>query len=88
MNGMEAIVVALIASVGGIVTALVQKMRTENRDDHNRVAGLLTNVSDELLKLHHKIDHVNIQVDKVDDQMNDHMQWHSNKNSKDQVGGD
>lgn len=69
---MEAIIVAAIAAVGGVVTALVQKSRKENRDDHNVVAGLVSGVKDELFNLHHKID-------KVDDQMQDHMMWHYTK---------
>lgn len=82
VTGVEAIIVAAIAAVGGIVTALVQKMRTENRDDHNRVAGLLSGVKDELLNLHHKIDHVDEQVDKVDEQMHEHMMWHYKKSDE------
>lgn len=69
---MEAIIVATIAAVGGVITALVQKSRKENRDDHNVVAGLVSGVKDELFNLHHKID-------KVDDQMQDHMMWHYEK---------
>jgi hypothetical protein len=69
---MEAVIVAAIAAVGGIVTALVQKSRKENRDDHNVVAGMVSGVKDELFNLHRKID-------KVDDQMQDHMMWHYEK---------
>lgn len=69
---METIIVASIAAVGGVITALVQKSRKENRDDHNVVAGLVSSVKDELFNLHHKID-------KVDDQMQDHMMWHYEK---------
>lgn len=72
VTGVEAIIVAAIAAVGGIVTALIQKSRKENRDDHNVVAGLVSGVKDELFELHHKID-------KVDDQMQDHMMWHYEK---------
>lgn len=69
---MEAVIVAAIAAVGGVITALVQKSRKENRDDHNVVAGLVSGVKDELFNLHHKID-------KVDNQMQDHMMWHYEK---------
>jgi len=68
----EAILVATIAAVGGVLAALVQKGRKENRDDHNVVAGLVSGVKDELFNLHHKID-------KVDDQMQGHMMWHYEK---------
>ena len=78
----EAIIVAVIAAVGGILAALVQKSRKENKDDHGVVAGLISDVKDELLHLHHKIDHVDQQVDKVDDQMHDHMMWHYKKSDE------
>ena len=78
----EAIIVAVIAAVGGILAALVQKSRKENKDDHGVVAGLINDVKDELLHLHHKIDHVDEQVDKVDDQMHDHMMWHYKKSDE------
>lgn len=79
---MEAIIVASIAAVGGLLTALVQKTRKENKEDHNVVAGLLSGVKDELFNLHHKIDHVDQQVDKVEDQMHDHMMWHYKKSDE------
>lgn len=69
---MEAVIVAAIAAVGGIVTALVQKTRHENRDDHNKVSGTLGGIKDEIINLHHK-------VDKVDDQIHDHIMWHYEK---------
>lgn len=79
---MEAIIVATIAAVGGILAALVQKSRVENKNDHNVVATMLVDVKDEILHLHHKIDHVDEQVDKVDDQMQGHMMWHYRKSSE------
>lgn len=78
----EAVIVAIIAAVGGILVALVQKGRKENRDDHSVVASLISDVKGEILQLHHKIDHVDSQVDKVDDQMQDHMMWHYRKSSE------
>lgn len=79
---MEAIIVAVIAAMGGILAALVQKSRAENKSDHNIVAGMLIEVKDEMLHLHHKLDHLDEQVDKVDDQMQDHMMWHYKKSSE------
>jgi len=83
---MEAVVVAAIAAVGTVLAAFAQsnrkqikESRIENRDDHNRVAGLLNGVQDELLNLHHKIDNVDEHVEKVQDQMHDHMMWHYEK---------
>lgn len=73
---MEAIFVAVIAAVGGILASLVQKGRKENKDDHNVVAGLLLGVKDDIIHLHEKIDHVDDQVDKVDDKIDMHIKWH------------
>ena len=87
---MEAAIVAIITAIGGILMALVQKGRKENKNDHNVVATMLVDVKDEIINLHHKIDHVDEQVDKVDDQMHDHMMWHyrksrENKKKKEEV---
>lgn len=79
---MEAIIVATITAIGGILVALVQKSRKENKNDHNVVATMLIDVKDQIIDLHSKIDHVDEQVDKVDDQMNDHMMWHYRKSSE------
>jgi hypothetical protein len=69
---MEAIFVALIASIGGVLAALVQKGRKENRDDHNTVSSLLYDVKDDIVNLHYK-------VDKVDDKIDGHIQSHRRK---------
>lgn len=44
----EAIIVAVIASVGGVLAALVQSMRKENRDDHAIVAQSLDRIETKL----------------------------------------
>lgn len=44
----ETIVVAVIAAVGGILAALVQSMRKENRDDHAVVATSLNRIETKL----------------------------------------
>ena len=78
----EAILVAIIAAVGGILAALVQKGRAENKADHNVVADMLITVKDDIINLHHKIDHVDEQVDKVDDKLDGHIEWHMKKIEK------
>jgi Na+-translocating ferredoxin:NAD+ oxidoreductase RnfG subunit len=82
---MEAIVVAVIAAVGGILAALVQKSRRENKEDHNVVADLLVRVKDDIIDLHHKIDHVDEQVDKVDEKLDGHIDWHMKKIEKEKT---
>jgi formiminotetrahydrofolate cyclodeaminase len=62
---MEAIIVALIAAVGGILAAMVQKLRVENRSDHGVVASLLKDLHDD--------------VEKVEDKLDKHIDWHLTK---------
>lgn len=50
---MEAVVVAVIAAVGGVLAALVQGMRKENRDDHAMVGQALNRIE---VKLDNHID--------------------------------
>jgi Na+-translocating ferredoxin:NAD+ oxidoreductase RnfG subunit len=50
---MEAVVVAVIAAVGGVLVALVQGMRKENRDDHAMVGQALNRIE---IKLDNHID--------------------------------
>lgn len=69
---MEVVYSAIIAAVGGVLAALVQKSRKENKSDHNIVAGLLYDVKDDIVNLHKK-------VDKVDDKVDGHIQSHQRK---------
>lgn len=73
------IIVAIIAAVSGVIAALIQKGRKENKNDHNVVADLIIGVKDDIIQLHHKIDHVDDQVEKVDDKIDMHIKWHREK---------
>ena len=44
----EAIIVAAIAAFGGVLAALVQGLRKENRDDHAVVADSLNRIENKL----------------------------------------
>ncbi len=44
----EAIVVALIAASATITTALINKMRKENKNDHNLVANSLDRIESKI----------------------------------------
>lgn len=59
---MEGIVVAIIAAIGGVLAALIQKGRKENKDDHNHVVNMI--------KVLHK------DVSKVDQKISNHIDWH------------
>lgn len=48
MGMSEAIIVASIAAFGGVLAALVQSMRKENRDDHAVVANSLNRIETKL----------------------------------------
>jgi hypothetical protein len=50
---MEAVIVAVVAAVGGVLAALVQGMRKENRDDHQIVGQALNRIE---IKLDNHID--------------------------------
>lgn len=45
---MEAVIVAVIAAVGGVLAALVQGLRKENRDDHAMVGQALNRIETKL----------------------------------------
>ena len=53
---MEAVTVALIAAVGGILAALVQKGREENKRDHGVVASLLKALHNDVEVVENKLD--------------------------------
>jgi predicted histidine transporter YuiF (NhaC family) len=44
MTMTEAVVVAAIAAVGGVIVALVQSFRKENRSDHQMVVDSLNRI--------------------------------------------
>jgi hypothetical protein len=68
---MEAVIVALIAAVGGILAALIQKTRKENKEDHGVVASLLG-------ALHKDVSNVGNKLDK-------HIDSHDNKEVSSEV---
>ena len=63
------VVVAVIGLCGGVLVALIQKGRKENKTDHNVVANLLRNVHDDVVKVEYKLDHVE---DKLDNHISQH----------------
>lgn len=59
-----AIALAILAP-GGLLVALIERTRRENNRDHARNSELL-----------HSIDR---KVDKIDDRINNHIEWHLDK---------
>lgn len=62
---LASIVVAAIAALGGIIVSIIEKLRKENRDDHNAVRELLIHLSEDI---HH-----------VEDKLDEHITWHLEK---------
>lgn len=64
------VVVAIISLVGGVIVALIQQSRKENKQDHNVVAELLHDVHRDVVKVENKLDH-------VEDKLDGHIKEHS-----------
>jgi len=68
-NGLVMIIVALIGAVGGVMVALIQVMRRENRNDHAEVAQTLVELTGIAIRTEGK-------VDTVKEELHDHLDWH------------
>jgi 3-methyladenine DNA glycosylase/8-oxoguanine DNA glycosylase len=63
---MEAIIVALVTAVGGVIAILVQKSREENKEDHNTVIN-------HLIELNKNIFHIDVKVENLDEKLDEHI---------------
>lgn len=72
---MEAVIVAVITAIGGILAVLVQKSREENKADHGKVM-------EKLIDLHKDVHHVEIKIDHVEQQLDSHLLDHSKEKVK------
>jgi hypothetical protein len=63
---MEAVLVAAITAVGGILAVLVQKSREENKEDHGKVM-------EKLVELHKDVQHVELEVNTIDMKLDQHL---------------
>jgi len=66
------IIVAAITAVGGIIVAALQKFRKENHDDHAYVRGILT-------MLYKSQNRIETKVDKVDERLTRHLEFHASE---------
>jgi len=57
------IVVAIITIIGGVMVALIQQSRKENKTDHNIVAGMIKDVHKDVVKVEGKLEHVETKLD-------------------------
>lgn len=68
-NGMAMVTVAVITTVGGVMVALIQSMRKENRADHATVQDSLYHLERIALRTEDK-------VDTVREELEEHLAWH------------
>jgi hypothetical protein len=61
----EMVVAAFVAAVASVIVALLQRSRKENSDDHMVVMDLLRSVGRK--------------IDRVDDKIDRHVEWHMDK---------
>jgi len=74
------ILAAIVAAVGAIIVAALDKFRKENSQDHEVVMGML--------KIMHKSQQrTEDKVDKVDERLSDHLQFHAEKEKGGKHGG-
>lgn len=69
---MSAIIVGVITAVGGVLVALIQRGRRENRDDHKLVIGSLQR----MIRV----------VDRVDEKLDRHIEDHAKGKFDGRVG--
>ena len=70
------IVAAAVTAVGGIVVAIIQQFRKENHTDHQVVVGLLQVLRKSQQRVEDK-------VDRVDERLSNHLEFHIEKGSFD-----
>ena len=67
-SAIASVIVAFIASIGGILIAVIQKSRKENKNDHNMVKECIDLLRDD--------------VKNVDRKLDNHMEWHMTTNNE------
>lgn len=58
-----AVIVLAVLAPGGVLTVLIERMRRENNRDHNKNSELLQQIDGK--------------VDKIDNRLDSHMDWHA-----------
>ena len=66
-SAIASVIVAFIASIGGVLIAVIQKSRKENRGDHNMVKECIDLLRDDVKNIDRKLDN--------------HMEWHMTTNN-------
>lgn len=75
------VVAALVAAVGGVIVALIQSLRKENKADHDIVQG-------QLKHLYAVATRTETKVDRVKDDLTHHLVWHQEATHGEDSGRD
>lgn len=71
-GGWALVVAAVVTAVGGVIVAVLQQFKKENSKDHAYVRGMLTMLYSSQRRVEGK-------VDKVDDRLSDHLEFHASE---------
>lgn len=66
--GVASIVVAAITTIGGILVAIIQRLRKENKQDHYTVRDILKDMRED--------------IQNVDSKLDGHIEWHMDNLNK------
>ncbi len=64
------IIVAIIAAIGVVLAALIQKSRKENGDDHRMVMDTLRDVGQRVTHIDIKVERLDNKIEKINDKVN------------------
>jgi len=67
--GWAVVLAAVVSAVGGVIVAVIQKFRKENREDHQVVTGMMG-------VIYKAIQRNEIKLDKVDERLSNHIESH------------
>lgn len=67
--GWAIVLAAVVSAVGGVLVALIQKFRKENKKDHDVVTAMLR-------ILYKSMQRNETKLDKVDERLQDHIESH------------
>ena len=77
-TGTASIIAAIVTGSFAVLVAAINKFRKENRDDHAYVRGLLA-------MLYKSQNRIESKVDKVDDRLSNHLEFHASGEVLDNV---
>ena len=69
-GGWALVLAAVVTAVGGVIVGVLQQFKKENHDDHAYVRGVLT-------MLYKSQNRIETKVDKVDERLDDHLEFHA-----------